>query len=329
MLAARLYRPKTLALEDVEPPEPPAGWAVVRSIAVGICGTDKAFYAGTYPLFKTPLVPGHEVVGVVEEGPEELRGRLVVPEINFPCGKCYYCRSGLYTHCPYKKTLGIDFDGGLAERFVAPPEALHVVEGLDPIVATEVEPLAAVLNALEQHPLPPSVRCVVIGSGNLALLTAQVLRLQGAEPLIVARPGSPKAAKLAEMGFAVMSVDEARETARRGTPEGLGFDVVFEVSGDPDALNLAVELARPRGVIHLKSTPGAPARVNTTLAVVKELRIVGTRCGTFREFERAIELLRRKLVSPIITSVVEGLPRTREAFEKSFSRHEFKVVVKV
>jgi len=143
------------------------------------------------------------------------------------------------------------------------------------------------------------------------------------------RPGSPKAAKLAEMGFAVMSVDEARETARRGTPEGLGFDVVFEVSGDPDALNLAVELARPRGVIHLKSTPGAPARVNTTLAVVKELRIVGTRCGTFREFERAIELLRRKLVSPIITSVVEGLPRTREAFEKSFSRHEFKVVVKV
>lgn len=329
MLAARLYGPRNLIVEDVEPPEPPAGWALVRSIAVGICGTDKAFYTGTYPLFKTPLVPGHEVAGVVEEGPEELRGRLVVPEINFPCGKCHYCRSGLYTHCPYKKTLGIDFDGGLAERFVAPPEALHGVEGLDPVVATEVEPLAAVLNALEQHPLPPTARCAVIGSGNLALLTAQVLRLQGAEPLVVARPGSPKAARLAEIGFSVVSADEAREAARRGTPEGLGFDVVFEVSGDPDALNLAVELARPRGVIHLKSTPGAPARVNTTLAVVKELRIVGTRCGTFREFERAIELLRRKLVSPIITSVVEGLPRTREAFEKSFSRHEFKVVVKV
>ena len=329
MLAARLYEPRNLVVEDVEPPKPPAGWAVVRSVAVGICGTDKAFYTGTYPLFKTPLVPGHEVAGIVEEGPEELQGRLVVSEINFSCGKCYYCRSGLYTHCPYKKTLGIDFDGGLAECFVAPPWALHVVEGLDPIVVTEVEPLAAVLNALEQHPLPPTARCAIIGSGNLALLTAQVLRLQGAEPLLVARPGSPKAVKLAGMGFTVASVDEAREAARRSTPEGLGFDVVFEVSGDPAALNLAVELARPRGVIHLKSTPGAPASVNTTLAVVKELRIVGTRCGSFREFERAIELLRRKLVAPIITSVVEGLPRAREAFEKSLSRNEFKVVVKV
>jgi len=329
VLAARLYEPRNLVVEDVEPPKPPAGWAVVRSVAVGICGTDKAFYTGTYPLFKTPLVPGHEVAGIVEEGPEELQGRLVVSEINFSCGKCYYCRSGLYTHCPYKKTLGIDFDGGLAECFVAPPWALHVVEGLDPIVVTEVEPLAAVLNALEQHPLPPTARCAIIGSGNLALLTAQVLRLQGAEPLIVARPSSPKAVKLAGMGFTVASVDEAREAARRSTPEGLGFDVVFEVSGDPAALNLAVELARPRGVIHLKSTPGAPASVNTTLAVVKELRIVGTRCGSFREFERAIELLRRKLVAPIITSVVEGLPRAREAFEKSLSRNEFKVVVKV
>lgn len=329
MLAARLYEPRNLVVEDVEPPKPPAGWAVIRSVAVGICGTDKAFYTGTYPLFKTPLVPGHEVAGIVEEGPEELQGRLVVSEINFSCGKCYYCRSGLYTHCPYKKTLGIDFDGGLAECFVAPPWALHVVEGLDPIVVTEVEPLAAVLNALEQHPLPPTARCAIIGSGNLALLTAQVLRLQGAEPLIVARPSSPKAVKLAGMGFTVASVDEAREAARRSTPEGLGFDVVFEVSGDPAALNLAVELARPRGVIHLKSTPGAPASVNTTLAVVKELRIVGTRCGSFREFERAIELLRRKLVAPIITSVVEGLPRAREAFEKSLSRNEFKVVVKV
>lgn len=329
VLAARLYGPRNLVVEDVEPPEPPAGWAVVRSVAVGICGTDKAFYTGTYPLFKAPLVPGHEVVGVVEEGPEELQGRLVVPEINFPCGRCYYCRIGLYTHCPHKKTLGIDFDGGLAERFVAPPQALHVVEGLDPLVATEVEPLAAVLNALEQYPLTPTARCVIIGSGNLALLTAQVLRLQGAEPLIVARPGSPKAARLAEMGFTVVSADEVREAARRSTPEGLGFDVVFEASGDPDALNLAVELARPRGVIHLKSTPGAPARVNTTLAVVKELRVVGTRCGTFREFEKAIELLRSGRVTPLITSVVEGLPRAREAFEKSLTRHEFKVVVRV
>jgi len=329
VLAARLHGPRDLRVEEVGEPEPPPGWALVRSIAVGVCGTDKAFYAGTYPLPKAPLVPGHEVVGVVEEGPERLRGRLVVPEINFSCGRCPYCRMGLYTHCPSKRTLGIDFDGGMAELFVAPPEALHVVEGLDPVVATEVEPLAAVLNALEQQPLPPTARCAVIGTGNLALLTAQVLRLQGLEPLIVARPGSPKAARLAEMGFRVASADEARGVARGETLGGLGFDAVFEVSGDPGALNLAVELARPRGVVHLKSTPGSPASVNATAAVVKELRVVGTRCGTFREFERAIELLKRGLVRPLITSVVEGLEGAGKAFEKAFDRGEFKVVVRV
>ena len=80
--------------------------------------------------------------------PSELEGRIVVSEMNFSCGKCYYCRLGLYTHCPYKKTLGIDFDGGFAEYFIAPVIALHDIEDLDPIIATQIEPLAAVLNAL-------------------------------------------------------------------------------------------------------------------------------------------------------------------------------------
>lgn len=329
MLAARLYGPRRLVVEDVGHTEPPHGWAVVRSVAVGICGTDKAFYSGTYPLFKKPLVPGHEVSGVVEEGPEELKGKLVVSEINFPCGKCSYCRAGLYTHCPYKKTLGIDFDGGLAERFTAPLNALHVVESLDPVLATEVEPLAAVLNAVEQYPLPATALPVIIGSGNLALLTAQVLRLMGFDPLIVARPGSPKAARLAGMGFRVVDAEEARRVAREATLEGLGFDAVFEASGDPGALNLAVELARPRGLVHVKSTPGSPVSLNMTTAVVKELRLVGTRCGTFREFEKAIELLKRRAVTPLITSVFDGIESAPEAFEKSFDRREFKVVIRV
>ncbi len=69
MLAARLYEPWKLVVEDIERPEPPHGWALIRSVAVGICGTDKAFFTGTYPLFKSPIVLGHEAVGVVEGGP--------------------------------------------------------------------------------------------------------------------------------------------------------------------------------------------------------------------------------------------------------------------
>jgi len=327
--AARLYAPRKLVVEEVEKPAPPAGWALVRSVAVGICGTDKAFYTGTYPLFKAPLVPGHEVAGIVEEGPEELVGRLVVPEINFPCWECRFCRAGLYTHCPRKKTMGIDFDGGLAEYFIAPASSLHLVDGVDPVVATEVEPLAAVLNALSQIPLPPGSKCAVIGSGNLALLTAQVLRLAGAEPVAVVREGSPKRKHLESLGIEVLSLREAEEFAMRETEEGQGFDAVFEVSGDPAALDSAVRLARPRGVVHLKSTPGSPSTVNLTWAVVKELRIVGTRCGTFKEFREAISLLKRGLVKPVVTSVLEGVERAGEALERSLKREEVKVAVRL
>jgi len=111
-----------------------------------------------------------------------LEGATVVSEINFACGKCYYCRSRLYTHCPYRKTLGIDFDGGFAELFTAPEQALHPVDGAGTVEATEVEPLAAVLNAFEQHQISQIARVAVIGTSNLAYLATQVLMLMRLAP---------------------------------------------------------------------------------------------------------------------------------------------------
>jgi alcohol dehydrogenase len=326
--ALRLYKPYDLRLEDVDLPVLSEGWALVKTVAVGICGTDKAFYTGSYPLFKTPLVPGHEVVGVVvSKGP--LEGVAVVSEINFSCGKCYYCRSGLYTHCPYKKTLGIDFDGGFAEFFTAPLQALHPVDGVDPVEATEVEPLAAVLNAFEQHPPSPMAKVAVIGTGNLAYLATQVLIAMGLTPVVVVRRGSPKAVHFSRLGAEVVFEDEVESYIAKSTPEGLGFDVVFEASGSVEGLNTAISIARPRGVIHMKSTPGAIFKVDMTKAVVKELRIIGTRCGTFKEFEKAIEMLKQKIVKPLITSIFTGIESGAKAFEKSLERSEVKVVVKL
>ncbi|ABL89096.1 Alcohol dehydrogenase GroES domain protein [Pyrobaculum islandicum DSM 4184] len=322
MLAARLYGPRDLRVEEIPAPKPERGWALVRTLAVGICGTDKAFYRGTYRLFKTPLVPGHEAVGVAEGG--ELDGRVVVSEINFACGRCEMCRAGLYTHCPYKRTLGIDFDGGMAEYFVAPLEALHPAEGLDPAAATQVEPLAAVLNALAQVPPPPGAKVAILGTGNVAYLAAQVLR--GFDPVVVARRGSAKAHLFRGLGLEVVELGELGEYMAENAP--LGFDVVFEATGDPSAINTAIEIARPRGVIHLKSTPGSPAPANLTPAVVKELRIVGTRCGTYREFRHAIKLIREGIVKPLITSVVTGIHNAREAFERALQPNEVKVVLK-
>jgi len=326
--ALRLYKPFDARLEDVAEPMPSKGWVLVKTLAVGICGTDKAFYTGSYPLFKSPLVPGHEVVGVVVSS-GRLEGATVVSEINFACGKCYYCRSGLYTHCPYRKTLGIDFDGGFAELFTAPGQALHPVDGVDTVEATEVEPLAAVLNAFEQHPISPIARVAVVGTGNLAYLATQVFMLMGLAPVVIARRGSSKAEHFRRLGAEVVFYDEVGDYIAKSTPEGLGFDVVFEASGSVEGLSTAINITRPRGVIHMKSTPGALFRVDMTRAVVKELRIICTRCGTFKEFKKAVELLKQGAVKPLITSVLTGIESGVKAFEKALERSEVKVVVRL
>ncbi len=326
MRAAVLYGPGDLRVEDVPRPRRSGDWVLVRSRVVGICGTDKAFYRGTYPLFKRPLIPGHEVSGVVEEGPGDLVGASVVSEINFSCLRCRVCRAGLYTHCPHRRTLGIDFDGGMAEYFVAPAWALHR-HGLRHEVAFAAEPLAAVLNAFYQEPPREGWSVAVLGTGFIALLAAQVLRLRGFEPVIVARSGSRKASRLRGMGFRVVSFEEALEIGSTETWSGLGFDMVFEATGSNEGVRLAVRLARPRGVIHLKSTPGGEAPLPLTEAVVKELRLVGSRCGSFREFEEALELLGRGPVEPVVDASYP-LDEAVEAFERSLEGDTFRVIVK-
>ena len=327
MKAALLYGPRDLRVEEVEGPCAPENWALVKTIAVGICGTDKAFYTGAYKLFKSPLVPGHEVVGEVVK-PPSLQGKTVVPEINFSCWQCEVCREGLYTHCPHKKTLGIDFDGGMAEYFIAPLDALHVVD-LDPLSAIAVEPLAAIINALDQFPLSPNASVAVLGSGNLALLTLQLLKFIGFKPIAVVREKSRKRRYVEDLRVEVVVLEEVEDFVKKKTPSGLGFHVVFEATGSPEGLDAAIKLVRPRGLVHLKSTPGLPFIVDMTTAVVKEVRVIGSRCGSHRDFEKAIELLKLGVLRPIITKVERGLDNAEEAFESAIRPEEVKVVIEV
>jgi alcohol dehydrogenase len=325
--AALLYGPRDLRVEEIKEPSASENWALVKTIAVGICGTDKAFYIGTYKLFKRPLILGHEVVGEVVK-PLSLQGKSVVPEINFSCWQCEVCREGLYVHCPYKRTLGIDFDGGMAEYFVAPLSALHTVD-LDPLVAVAVEPLAAVINALNQFPLSLNALVAVLGSGNLALLTLQLLKFMGFKPIAVIRGRSKKKKYVENLGVEVVELEEIEESVKRKTPVGLGFHAIFEATGSSEGLDIAIKLVRPRGLVYLKSTPGSPFIVDMTTAVVKEVRIVGSRCGSHRDFEKAIELLKLGVIRPIITRVVSDLDNAKNAFEHAIRPEEVKVVVKV
>ena len=128
---------KALVLESpgrfrvAERPEPDVGLdqVLVAPAYVGVCGTDLHIVDGLHPRARFPLILGHEVVGVVASGPSA--GAAVVVDPTISCGTCSACRLGLDHVCENLRLVGIDRDGGLAERLVVDEAKLHPVpEGL-------------------------------------------------------------------------------------------------------------------------------------------------------------------------------------------------------
>ena len=332
MQALVLHGPRDLRLEDIQDEEPRAGWVKLKVRYVGICGTDKAVYSGSYKLRKLPIILGHEVSGeVVDVGEgvsKHIIGSRVTTEINVNCSSCWYCKNGMPKHCPQRETIGLSINGGMAEYLLTRYDLIHRIDGLSWQQGAFVEPLAAVLEAAVVKKPDPQSSIAIIGMGTIGLLSIQAMRLfDPAFIVAVAREGSPKADLARSFGAHVLTYEEALKFAERETPEGLGFDYVIEATESPDGLEKAMKLVRPRGVVVAKSTHGRIVSLDYTDLVVREISIIGSRCGPF---DRAIELLRNRYVKvdDFITSVYR-LEKGEEAFKRSFEREQVKVLLEV
>ncbi|MDT8902873.1 MDR/zinc-dependent alcohol dehydrogenase-like family protein [Anaeroselena agilis] len=276
--------------DDYPVPAPAPGEALVKVLYAGVCNTDREILAG-YKGFTGIL--GHEFVGVVEEG-AGWEGRRVVADINLGCGRCPRCREGLANHCRSRRVLGITGkDGAFAEYLTLPCANLREVPpGVSDLAAVFAEPLAAALEICDQCHIRPSERIAVLGDGKLGQLVARVLSLTGCDLTVVGK----HPAKLALLdGLA------ATATADAAGKEG-PFDLVVECTGSPAGLAAGQDLVKPRGRIVLKSTFASDAVLSSTLWVVRELTLVGSRCGPT---SAALRLLARRLVDvePLVGGV--------------------------
>jgi threonine dehydrogenase-like Zn-dependent dehydrogenase len=249
-------------------PELPPGEALVRVLLAGICNTDLELLQGYYPYAG---VPGHEFVGVVESGPEQLVGRRVVGEINAVCGACPACTAGRRTHCERRTVLGIvGRNGAFADYLLLPSGNLHAVPDEVPTdAAVFAEPLAAALEIQEQVPIGPGVRVLVAGDGKLGQLIAQTLALTGCD-LTVAGRRCEKLGLLAARGIRTMLPGEVADGA---------FDLAVECTGVPEGFAIARRALRPRGTMVMKSTYAGALTVDASSLVVDEITLVGSRCG--------------------------------------------------
>ncbi|HPS02220.1 MAG TPA: alcohol dehydrogenase catalytic domain-containing protein [Candidatus Sumerlaeota bacterium] len=348
MLAAVLTAPGVLEIQDRPTLVPGAGEAVLDVHLAGVCGTDLALYSGDYPV-PLPLVLGHEFVGRVASvgagADPALVGRRATAEINNSCPQnsespCVACQMGMPTHCLRRTTTGIvAHDGAFAQQICVPVDNLHLLpDGLTDREAVFVEPLAAALQTFDMSPLKPGQTVVVLGAGRLGYLVAGVARARGARVLAVARSqascdrierllevetlqsGSPDEVVAKVLDWVAIQRGQA-------SSEKMGADHVVEAtgSGSSEILALASRLVRPRGTIHLKSTPGAfTPGISLTDLVVNEVRLQGSRCGRFAP---AIEFLAKRLF-PVAELVSEEYPLAQAALALERARHVSKVVLR-
>lgn len=221
-------------LEAVERPEPVPGRGEVRVRvrASGVCRTDLHLAEGDLLPRRPRTVPGHEVVGVVDElGPDARRfatgDTIGIAWLRGTCGRCRWCRTGRENLCPAAIFTGWDADGGYAELAVVPEAfAYRIPEGLDDVEAAPLLCAGIVgYRALRRAELPQGGRLGIYGFGASAHVVAQVAIAQGATVHVLTR--SAQARELAlSLGAASAGPADALP------PEPLDAAVLFAPSGD-------------------------------------------------------------------------------------------------
>lgn len=317
MLAFQVSQKQLKAAQKPQPRLRPR-WALIRVRVAGICNTDVEILRG-YHRFRG--VPGHEFVGEVVEVAgvsvaERKRwiGKRVAGEINVSCSAygykplCSFCRRGLKTHCARRTVLGIvAHDGAFAEFLTLPLENLHRIPAdVRDEKAAFVEPLAAACEILDQIRIRDFPSAAVLGDGKLAQLIARVLKAGGSDITLYGKHET-KLRLARQEGISTQKViGNARDLKRIKE----SYRLVVEATGSSSGLILAQQMTEPRGTLLLKSTFHGAAPVETWPIVVKELTVVGSRCGPFR---KAIALLRSGKADP--TALITRTFPLRQAAE--------------
>lgn len=238
MKAVVLERPHEAEVKDVPTPTPGAGEVIVQVKACGICGTDLHIFDGDFPPSRFPLIPGHELSGVIAGVGRGVRdvheGDRVTVDPGLFCGECYFCRTLHGNLCERWGAIGVTTDGGFAEYVRAPAKNVYLLpEGMSFAEGAFVEPLACVTWALKRMPVAVGDEVLIFGAGPMGLLLLQAVKHDGAGTVAMVDLKENRLAVARELGadLATSPGPGLVETLRGR--HSRGFDVVIDATGNP------------------------------------------------------------------------------------------------
>ena len=304
--------PRTFALRDIPTPVPGPGEVRVKVLQVGLCGTDLHLHNGRF-LATFPFVPGHEVVGHVDElGPGVTglpSGELVAVNPNSSCGACSHCRTGRPLLCPNLTGIGSNKPGGFADYLVAPVSQIFSVEGMDPDVAVFTEPTSCVMHGMDVLRPAPGANALVFGAGPTGLTMAQLIARDGGAHVTVAASTQFKLDAALRLGIDRVhcmnraNLDHDVEQLLLGSG-GEGYDIVVEATGAATIAEICVPLTRSGGTVLIYGVTDEDDRISVSPYEIfrRELTIKGS-FAEIDSFPQALAALRsgRVLTDGIIT----------------------------
>lgn len=265
MLAMLLEKPgQPLNVVDLPVPEPGVGQIRIKVRACGVCRTDLHIVDGDLPDPKLPIIPGHEIVGVVDklgEGVERfgLGDRVGVPWLGWTCGKCQYCASGRENLCDFARFTGYNIDGGYAEYTVADARyCFSIPEGYQDVQAAPLL-CAGLIGYRSLRMTGDAKRLGFFGFGASAHIITQVAVYQGREVYAFTKPGDTRGQEFARSLGAVWagSSDEI-------PPEEMDADIIFAPVGAliPAALRITAKGGKVVCAgIHMTDIPSFPYHI--------------------------------------------------------------------
>ncbi len=334
MKTLRLHAVGDLRLHEEPIPTPEYDQALVRVKAVGICGSD-IHWAGEGTTgeerIHTPLVLGHEFGGVVEGG--SLDGMRVAVDPNVPCDTCEYCLQGHPNLCPDHAFAGHPpTDGALREYLAWPLKALvPIPDFISDEDAAVLEPLGVAIHTVDLGHIKPGMTVGIYGCGPIGILAIQVARAAGASHIIASdvlphRLEAAKAVGAHEVFLATPAGDERAPIWSATHREGV--DVALEIAGVNEAVETAIETAKPGGRVVLCGIPSVnEIHFRASSARRKGLSIMMVR-RMKHTYPRAIKLVEAGQVDVrMVVTHRFPLERATEAFALAARREGLKIII--
>ena len=295
-------------------PKPAPDEVLLKVKATSICGSDLHIYFWdefAAHRLKLPLIFGHEVAGEVVETGKNVKniktGQLVSVETHINCGHCYQCRTGNAHICQNLRILGFDLQGSFAEYVKVPAcNVWQLDQNVPPEIATILEPFGNAVHAtLIEDVAGKSV--AIFGGGPIGLMSIAVAKASGASQVFLVEPSETRRnlGRLMGADLTIDPMDSNPVEIILNETDGIGADVLLEMSGAPIALTQGLMSLRSGGRVSLLGIFPTEVKIDLNeLVTLRGVRVYGiTGRLMFKTWYQVTELISSGKVNllPLIT----------------------------